>query len=52
MLSDTLAELAEIVLRNNIPEFDEKTFKQKRGTAILFMVDLEEEMLGTFGKKQ
>ena len=62
MLSDTSAELAEIVLRNNIPEFDEKTFKQKRGTAIgtkfalpyaiLFMVDLEEEMLGNFEKKQ
>ena len=32
--SDTLAELAEIVLKNNIFEFDEKTFKQKRGTAI------------------
>ena len=31
--SDTLAELAEIVLKNNIFEFDEKTFKQKRGTA-------------------
>ena len=49
-------------IRNNIPEFDEKTFKQKRGTAIgtkfalpyaiLFMVDLEEEMLGNFEKKQ
>ena len=30
--SDTLAELAEIVLKNNIFGFDEKTFKQKRGT--------------------
>ena len=29
-----LAELAEIVLKNNIFEFDEKTFKQKRGTVI------------------
>ena len=28
--SDTLAELAEIVLKNKIFEFDEKTFKQKR----------------------
>ena len=32
--SDTLAELVEIVLKDNIFEFDEKTFKQKRGTAI------------------
>ena len=32
--SDTLVELAEIVLKNNIFEFDETTFKQKRGTAI------------------
>ena len=32
--SDTLAKLAGIVLENNIFEFDEKTFKQKRGTAI------------------
>ena len=32
--SDTLMELAEVVLKNNIFEFDEKTFKQKRGTAI------------------
>ena len=34
MLSETLAELAEIVWKNNIFEFDEKTFKQKRGTVI------------------
>ena len=49
--SDTLTELAEIVLKYNIFEFDEKTFKQVRGTAIgtnfappyaiLFMADLE-----------
>ena len=49
--SDTLIELAEIVLKHNIFEFDEKTFKQVRGTAIgtnfappyaiLFMADLE-----------
>ena len=32
--SDTLAELVEVVLKNNIFEFDEKTFKQKRGTEI------------------
>ena len=51
--SDTLAELTEIVLKNNRFEFDEKTFKQKRGTAIgtkfaspyaiLFMADLEKK---------
>ena len=32
--SDTLIELAEIVLKNNFFEFDQKTFKQVRGTAI------------------
>ena len=52
--SDTSAELAEIILKNNIFEFDEKTFKQKRGTtigtkfgppyAILYMADLEEKL--------
>ena len=51
--SDTLIELAEIVLKNSIFEFDEKTVKQVRGTAIgaelappytiLFMADLEEK---------
>ena len=51
--SDTLTELAEVVLKNNIFEFDEKTFKQKRGTAIgtkfaspyaiVFMADFEEK---------
>ena len=56
--SDTLAELTEIVLKNNIFEFDEKTFKQKRGTAIgtkfappyaiLYMADLEEKLLEIF----
>ena len=59
--SDALAELVEIVLKNNIFEFDEKIFKQKRGTgigtkfappyAILFMTDLEEKMLEIFEKK-
>ena len=59
--SDTLTELAEVVLKNNIFEFDEKTFKQKRGTAIgtkfappyaiLFMADFEKKMLETFEKK-
>ena len=52
--SDTLTELAEVVLKNNIFEFDEKTFKQNRGTAIgtkfappyavLFMEDFEKKI--------
>ena len=59
--SDTLTELVEVVLKNNIFEFDEKTFKQKRGTAIgtkfappyaiLFLANLEEKMLEGFEKK-
>ena len=59
--SDSLIELAEIVLKNNILEFDEKTFKQVRGTAtgtkfaapyaILFMADLEEKNLNAFEEK-
>ena len=59
--SDTLIELAEIVLKNNIFEFDEKTFRQVRGTAIgtkfappyaiLFMADLEEKILSAFEEK-
>ena len=59
--SDTLAEIAEIVLKNNIFQFDEKTFKQKRGTdigtkfappyAILYMADLEKKLLEIFQKK-
>ena len=58
---DTLIELAEVVLKNNIFEFDEKTFRQVRGTAIgikfappyaiLFMADLEEKVLGAFEEK-
>ena len=57
--SDILAELGEVVLRNVIFEFDEKTFTQKRGTAIrtkfappyaiFFIEDFEE--LESFGKK-
>ena len=60
--SDTLAELAEIVLKNNIFEFDEKTFKQKCGTAIgtkfappyaiLYVAGLKEKLLGIFEKKK
>ena len=61
ILNDTLVELTEIVLKNNSFEFDEKTFKQKRGTAtgrkfappyaILFTANLEEKMLEIFEKK-
>ena len=55
--TDTLVELAEknIVLKNNIFNFSERTLKQKRGTAIgtkfappysiLFMAELEEKIL-------
>ena len=32
--SDTLTELAEVVLQKNIFEFNEKRYKQKRGTKI------------------
>ena len=57
----TLIEPAEIVLKNNIFEFDEKTFRQVRGTAIgtkfappyaiLFIADLEEKILSAFEEK-
>ena len=53
--SDSILELAECVLKNNIFEHNSKTFKQKQGTAIgtkmappyaiLFMADLEEQFL-------
>ena len=53
IVSDTLAELTEVALKNNIFEFDEKTFKQKHGTAkgtkfappyaILFKAGFEEK---------
>ena len=56
--SETLIELAEIKLKNNLFEFDQKNFKQERGAAIgtkfappyaiLFMVDLEEKILNAF----
>ena len=52
---------AEIVLKNNIFEFDEKTVKQKRVRTIatkfaspypiLYMADLEEKPLEIFEKK-
>ena len=56
-----MTELAKVVLKNNIFEFDEKTFKQKCGTAIgtkfsppfaiLFIADFEEKMLERYEKK-
>ena len=59
--SNILKQLAEIVLKNNIFEFDEKDFKQVRATglgtkfapsyAILFMADLEEKILNVFEEK-
>ena len=58
ILSDTLTELVKVALKNNIFEFDEKTFKQKRGTAIvtkfatsyaiLFMADFEKKNVRKF----
>ena len=59
--SDAILELAEIVPKNNIFQFDEKTFKQVRETAIgtkfappyaiLFMAGLEEKILSASEKK-
>ena len=53
--TDTLVELAELVLKNNIFNFNQETLKQKRGTAIgtkfapsysiLFVTELEEKIL-------
>ena len=61
ILSDTLIELLEIVLKNNVLEFDEKTFRQVRETAIgtkfapvytiLFMADLKEKIISVFEEK-
>ena len=58
----TLIEFAEIVLKINLFEFDQKTFKQVRGTAIetkfappyaiLFTADLEEKIINAFEKKR
>ena len=54
VITETLVELPEIVLKNNIFQFDEKTLKQLRGTAIgtkfappygiLFMADHKERI--------
>ena len=59
--TDSLIELAELVLKNNIFEFSDKTYKQIRGTAIgtkfappyaiLFMAALEEKILSKVKKK-
>ena len=53
--NSTIVELAELVLKNNIFNFNEKKLKQKRGTAIgtkfalayrvLFMAQLEEKSI-------
>ena len=53
--TDTIIDLAEVVLKNNIFTFGKKTLKQKRGTAIgtkfappysiLFMTELKEEII-------
>ena len=56
-----MTELAEVVLKSNISEFDKKSFKQKCGTAkgtkftspysVLFRRDFEKKMLENFEKK-
>ena len=55
-----MSELAEVVLKISIFDFDKKTFKHKRGTeietkftltyAILFIIDFEEKVLKSFEK--
>ena len=55
--SDTFMELAEVVLKSKILEFDEKAFKQNHETAIemkfaiRFMEDFEGKLLERFEKK-
>ena len=59
--TDTLIEFAELVLKNRIFEFSDKTYKQIRGTAIgtkfappyavLFMAALEKKILNKVKKK-
>ena len=61
VITDTLVELADIVLRNYYFQFLDKAFKQKRGTAIgakfappysiLFMADLEKRSLSDMDLK-
>ena len=53
--NDTIIDLAEVVLKNNIFTIGKKTLKQKRGTAIgtkfaprysiLFMAELKEKVI-------
>ena len=55
MITETLVELSEIVLKNNIFQFNEKILKELRGLAIgtkfappyaiIFMADLGEKIL-------
>ena len=59
--TDTLVELADMVLKSNYLQFLDKTFKQKRGTAIgtkftplysiFFMADLEKHLLSDIDLK-
>ena len=59
--TDTLIELAELVLKNNVFEFSDKTYQQIHGTAIgtkfaplyavLFKAALEEKNLNKVEKK-
>ena len=59
--TDTLIELAELVLKNNVFEFSDKTYQQNHGTAIgtkfapsyavLFKAALEEKNLNKVEKK-
>ena len=61
MSTDSLVELAELVLKNNYFEFNEKFLRQIRGTAIgtkfappyaiIYMAALEEDFLETIIKK-
>ena len=61
MSTESLMQLAEVVLRNTYFEFNDKFKKQKEGTAIgtkftppyaiIFMAVLEEEILDSLIKK-
>ena len=52
VIKDTIIDLAEVVLMNNILQYNKRTVKQKRGTAIgtklappysaIFMAELED----------
>ena len=58
--TDTLVEFSELVFKNDICNFNSKTLKQKRGTAIgtkfltysiLIMAELEEKLFEKVDKK-